>query len=248
MVWKVYKTDIKPIAGKKTPPDKAISNPLLYLHIQCARGPYDSDIEPAKDDMLFSTSDTAATIEEFFTEIYGDLRNGNYAEKPKDGENSRSEGAEFDILPACKMDSIEVASFPRIGHKILSSQLPITQPNHMQRPQNDPPALIAFRKELLKLGRREGLLENYLTEDRQWMVRRVRPIHPIADIREPFKFPSEEGMASLAPFAPPMETQSIDAEALALLASLEDHAKATEEEEKLLGYQYLPKIDRTDDP
>jgi hypothetical protein len=66
------------------------------------------------------------------------------------------------------------------------------------------------------------------------MVRRVRPIDPIADIREPFKFPSEDGMASLAPFTPPMETRSMDNEALAFLASLEDHAEAAEEVEKLL--------------
>jgi hypothetical protein len=155
--------------------------------------------------MLFLTSDTAATIEEFFTEIYGYLRNGNYAQKPKDGENSRSEGAEFDILPARKRDSIEVASFPRIAHKILSSELPITQTNNMQRPQNDPPASIAFRKEHLKLGRREGLLKSYITEDPQWMVPRVWATNPIQDISEPSKFPSADGMASLTPFAGTME-------------------------------------------
>jgi hypothetical protein len=118
----------------------------------------------------------------------------------------------------------------------------------MQRPENDRPASIALRKELLKLGRREGLRKNYLTEDRQWMVRRVRPIHPIADIREPFKFPSEDGMASLAPFTPPMETRSMDTEALAFLASLEDHAEAAEEEEKLLeAYRHLPgKVEASD--
>jgi hypothetical protein len=45
----------------------------------------------------FGTSDAEATIEESFTEIYGDLPNGNYAPRPKDREEAISERAEFQI-------------------------------------------------------------------------------------------------------------------------------------------------------
>jgi DNA mismatch repair protein MutL len=105
--WKLYKSHIKAIATNKTPPDKAPSNPLLYLHIQCPKGSYDSNIEPAKDDVLFGTSDAEAAVEELFTEIYGDLPGGNYAQKSKDKEKTGSEAADFEILLARKRDSIE---------------------------------------------------------------------------------------------------------------------------------------------
>jgi hypothetical protein len=55
MVWKVYKIHIKAIAAKRTPADKAPSTPLLNLHIQCPKRSYNSNIERAKDDMLYSS-------------------------------------------------------------------------------------------------------------------------------------------------------------------------------------------------
>jgi hypothetical protein len=133
------------------------------------------------------------------------------------------------------------------------SHLPssLTTTNHsMSRAPSDAAASIEQRLELLKLGRQEGILLNYLTEDPQVLCRRIPPIHPISDIREPFKFPSEEGLATLPSFAPPMEKLSIDKEAIALLASLQKlGAEGREEEEKLLSEDYcVPKKPRIEKP
>jgi hypothetical protein len=51
----------------------------------------------------------------------------------------------------------------------------------------------------------------------------------MTDSREPIKFHSEDDLASLALFAPPIEKLSIEREALALLASLEDYAECAEQ-------------------
>ncbi|KAA8905671.1 hypothetical protein FN846DRAFT_950197 [Sphaerosporella brunnea] len=99
-VRKLYKTHIKAIAGGRAP-----SNPALYLHIRCPKGIYDSNIEPAKDDVLFDYSrsqDVEAAVEELFTETYGELRDvsSGLKRKEKDKDKDSSEAAGFDILLA----------------------------------------------------------------------------------------------------------------------------------------------------
>jgi hypothetical protein len=120
----------------------------------------------------------------------------------------------------------------------------------MPRVPDDTAASNELRSELLKLGHQEGILISYLTEDPQVLCRRIPPIHPVSDIREPFKFPSDEGLATLPPFAMPVEKLSLDKEALALLASIRKHgAEGREEEEKLLSEKHcLPKKPHLEKP
>jgi hypothetical protein len=50
---------------------------------------------------------------------------------------------------------------------------------------------------------------------------RIPPIPPINDIREPFRFPGEDHLATLSPYHPPMETLPLPKEVAALLISID---------------------------
>ncbi|KAA8904680.1 hypothetical protein FN846DRAFT_25228 [Sphaerosporella brunnea] len=95
------------------------------------------------------------------------------------------------------------------------------------------------RLETLKEGRREGILVNYLSQDPQILCRRIPPIPPVADIREPFVFPSEESLDTIPVFDLTAEKVALDKEALALLSSIGKLGiEGREEELKLWSEEY----------
>ena len=59
-------------------------DPFLYMNIICPQGSYDVNVEPAKDDVLFTNSDLFMKVmENFFTGMYGEY-------KAKEAEDVRS--------------------------------------------------------------------------------------------------------------------------------------------------------------
>lgn len=74
-------------------------DPFLYLHIICPSGSYDVNVEPAKDDVLFTDADfVIAKLERFLSSVYGELQT------PKVGSRSiaNSKPGDFDMLLARK--------------------------------------------------------------------------------------------------------------------------------------------------
>lgn len=70
-------------------------DPFLYLHIICPSSSYDANVEPAKDDVLFTDTDfVIARFEFFLKSIYGELQTPTTACRPR--ANPKSGG--FDLL------------------------------------------------------------------------------------------------------------------------------------------------------
>ena len=69
----LYKSYIRSALGLSSS-DK-LSEPFLYMNIVCPEGSYDANIEPAKDEVLFSNKDMVLeAVEMFFKNTYGDLQ------------------------------------------------------------------------------------------------------------------------------------------------------------------------------
>lgn len=74
-------------------------DPFLYLHISCPSGSYDANVEPAKDDVLFSDANfVIARFEYFLGSIYGELKTSNAASRPR----SNPQPGAFELLLARK--------------------------------------------------------------------------------------------------------------------------------------------------
>lgn len=56
--------------------DTKITDPFLYMNIVCPRGSYDVNVEPAKDEVLFTNADLLVSLaEKCFKIVYGELKN-----------------------------------------------------------------------------------------------------------------------------------------------------------------------------
>lgn len=74
-------------------------DPLLYLHIICPSGSYDVNVEPAKDDVLFTDADfVIAKLERFLSSVYGELQTPEVSSR----SIANSKPGEFDMLLARK--------------------------------------------------------------------------------------------------------------------------------------------------
>ena len=61
-------------SGSSTHHIEALNNPILCMNIICPLGSYDINVEPAKDDVLFTDSEKVLHIvEKFFEVVFGDL-------------------------------------------------------------------------------------------------------------------------------------------------------------------------------
>ncbi|KAL8764817.1 MAG: hypothetical protein Q9209_007861 [Squamulea sp. 1 TL-2023] len=93
--------------------DQKITNPFLCMNLACPSGSYDANVEPAKDDVLFSDSPSVLEMVENFLKCqYGKLQTKN-----KQTVKSKSTAAEprtFDLLLARKPPPASV-------HKLLSA-------------------------------------------------------------------------------------------------------------------------------
>lgn len=83
-------------------------DPFLYMNIICPQGSYDINVEPAKDDALFTNNDLLLkVIQDFLTNVYGELRAKENEDVRPNPPKPRSQG--FELLLARKPPS-EVAA------------------------------------------------------------------------------------------------------------------------------------------
>ena len=94
-----------------------IWDPFLCLNITCPPGSYDANVEPAKDDVLFTNSEFFLEIvESFFNKIYGKVQPA--PSKPPTKNVSRLQPHGIEILLARKeapVDSVPVDISPMVG-------------------------------------------------------------------------------------------------------------------------------------
>ena len=90
-----------------TKDSESLTDPFLFMNIRCPLGSYDINIEPSKDDVLFSEpGKVLEVVRAFFQEIYGELKLSDMANQ----EPSK--------LPKLKQPAFEV---------MLAHRLPITE-------------------------------------------------------------------------------------------------------------------------
>ena len=71
-------------------------DPLLCMSITCSRGAYDANVEPAKDDVLFTDSrGFLDAVESFFRDIYGELGDSSADEGPVEQQHGKQKGFEL---------------------------------------------------------------------------------------------------------------------------------------------------------
>lgn len=81
-IIKVFKSYIRS-AAKTRGNSTSLSDPFLCLHIRCPRGSYDVNVEPAKDDVLFTDSGALISLlEALFKRIYGELDDSGKSDVP----------------------------------------------------------------------------------------------------------------------------------------------------------------------
>ncbi|KAI4200044.1 MAG: hypothetical protein LQ350_004181 [Teloschistes chrysophthalmus] len=76
-----------------------VTNPFICMNLVCPPGSYDANVEPAKDDVLFTDSPRVLdVVEVFFRSIYGEL--ASKEKSTSKGKSSVSKPQAFDILLA----------------------------------------------------------------------------------------------------------------------------------------------------
>jgi len=74
-ITSIYKSQLR--SASVTSADAKITDPFLYMNIICPRGSYDANVEPAKDDVLFTDADCIVSlVGKFFGSVYGELKSG----------------------------------------------------------------------------------------------------------------------------------------------------------------------------
>ncbi|KAL8728772.1 MAG: hypothetical protein Q9181_005224, partial [Wetmoreana brouardii] len=72
-IVQLFKSYLQACSSSTT--DQKISNPFLCMNLVCPPGSYDANVEPAKDDVLFTNShEVLRLMESFFKSLYGDLK------------------------------------------------------------------------------------------------------------------------------------------------------------------------------
>jgi hypothetical protein len=76
-IARLFKTYLRSVA-KARGISSSLSDPFLCLYVECPRGSYDVNIEPAKDDILFADPQIVVSLaENLFKDVYGNLSNEN---------------------------------------------------------------------------------------------------------------------------------------------------------------------------
>lgn len=111
-----------------------IVDPFLCLNIFCPSGSYDANVEPAKDDVLFTNSELLlGIVERFFRNIYGEAQSTSSKSPMKSISAPKPPGIE--ILFARKESPVELnpARIPLVVESSLSSPRPASRtPAHDQ--------------------------------------------------------------------------------------------------------------------
>ena len=99
-------------------------DPFLYLNISCPSGSYDANVEPAKDDVLFTNSELLlGIIENFFQNIYGEVQPTPSKLPPRRESALKSYGIE--MLLARKEAAVDLA--PVSTSSVVVSITPLTR-------------------------------------------------------------------------------------------------------------------------
>ncbi|KAA6415918.1 MAG: hypothetical protein FRX48_00637 [Lasallia pustulata] len=91
--------------------DSKLVEPFICMNITCPTGSYDANVEPAKDDVLFTDPEGfLATLGQFFRTIYGELQPKEDNRKSSKQTASRPRG--FELLLARKPQVTTVSMLP----------------------------------------------------------------------------------------------------------------------------------------
>ena len=107
-IVKLYKSFYRAASGNADR-TSSTANPFLYMHIRCPQESYDINIEPAKDDLLFSEpTKIIALVEKLFRDYYGEPATANMI---RSQSLSNSQAAtrlddNFDLLLARKTSKV----------------------------------------------------------------------------------------------------------------------------------------------
>lgn len=84
-----------------------LADPFICMNIICPTGSYDANIEPAKDDVLFTDASLVlAIVEAFFKRVYGELQSTSKILPASKASTPRPQG--FDVLLARKPHPPEI--------------------------------------------------------------------------------------------------------------------------------------------
>lgn len=100
----LFKSSLKSISADRN--GGRIVDPFLCMNMVCLSGSYDANIEPAKDDVLFTDAQfVLQLVELFFREVYGDTK---VPESTTSSKRPRSKsGQTFDLLLARKQPILQ---------------------------------------------------------------------------------------------------------------------------------------------
>ncbi|KAL8681445.1 MAG: hypothetical protein Q9186_002451 [Xanthomendoza sp. 1 TL-2023] len=126
-VIQLYKSYVRSSCCTST--DQKIIDPFLCMNIVCPPGSYDANVEPAKDDVLFTDSPgILLMVENFFKRQYGELQPTN---KPTTNGKPKTSGPRsFHLLLARKAPSATTQlsiSGHELGNSLSSSSAPPTK-------------------------------------------------------------------------------------------------------------------------
>lgn len=101
-IGKLYKSHLRQLASNRN--EDVPSDPLLYVSIACPPASYDANIEPAKDDLLFSDpKQIVSMLERLFEQTYGALEvPEGFSMRTAVAKPATSTATGFDLLMARK--------------------------------------------------------------------------------------------------------------------------------------------------
>ena len=117
----LYKSYI--VGGNLVGKVEKLKDPFICMNIICPPGTYDPNVEPAKDDVLFTNADFVTKLtEDFFRNVYGDLRTQPSESVPP--QNLRARSGDFDVLLARKLEPVPVEIPNQLPHGLKLVGLP----------------------------------------------------------------------------------------------------------------------------
>ncbi|RPA88006.1 hypothetical protein BJ508DRAFT_232623 [Ascobolus immersus RN42] len=107
------------------PDNEAYSDPFIYLNLHCPLGFYDPNVEPAKDDVIFTNSTKVLDgVERLFKDVYGDKEEMGKSSTAKSAHAKagveRQEG--FNLLLAKKTPAKQVADVDEASSDTVGPQ------------------------------------------------------------------------------------------------------------------------------
>ena len=95
------------LKSTSSPSGEKVVDPFLYLNLICPQGSYDANIEPAKDNVLFTDAHLVLElVETCFRDVYGEYKTVESAAPLSKKATTRS-GGDFDLLLARKQSPPE---------------------------------------------------------------------------------------------------------------------------------------------